>query len=416
MRQASRWWRNQSSTDRFDLATRWALYLMSATAPGYTLSLSQQPTDARALPLVVFQVLVVLHTAACLSLLHTGLRGLADARRPRRWQLVTAGALTAAGLLAGAAALPGALEVPADGIPLGVSLLFLFGGGLTMALTPWLSNLTTAGAVALGALGATALLVALDAPPGETPLTGAAYLGYVGFLAFTYRFSIWMLVIVLELDRSRAVHARLAVAEERLRFSRDLHDVLGGNLALIVVQSELAARLAHRGADGAAEQMYEVRRVAQESLREMREVVSGYREADLDTELAGARSLLRSAGVDVRVIGGATALPHSAQAALGWVVREATTNVIRHSDASRCTISLDELRGPGATRTVVLRIENDGVRGAAEHRVGTGLAGLTERLGELGGELSTESTGGGRFVVTARVPKTGHRATAVAQR
>ena len=84
-----------------------------------------------------------------------------------------------------------------------------------------------------------------------------------------------------ELDRSRTAHARLSVAEERLRFARDLHDVLGRNLSLIAVQSELAAELARRGDQDAAGQMLQVRQVAHESLREMRAVVSGYRTADL---------------------------------------------------------------------------------------------------------------------------------------
>ena len=92
-----------------------------------------------------------------------------------------------------------------------------------------------------------------------------------------------------ELDRSRTAHARLSVAEERLRFARDLHDVLGRNLSLIAVQSELAAELARRGDQDAAGQMLQVRQVAHESLREMRAVVSGYRTADLGTELAGAQ-------------------------------------------------------------------------------------------------------------------------------
>ena len=87
--------------------------------------------------------------------------------------------------------------------------------------------------------------------------------------------------------------------------------------------------------------MLEVRQVAQDSLREVRDVVGGYRTADLDAELAGARSVLRSAGVECRVIGDGAHLPEPVQAALGWVVREATTNVIRHSDARTCTIGLD---------------------------------------------------------------------------
>jgi two-component system sensor histidine kinase DesK len=198
----------------------------------------------------------------------------------------------------------------------------------------------------------------------------------------------------------------LGQAEARLRFSRDLHDVLGRNLSLVAVQSELAAELARRGQDGAAEQMLQVRQVAQESLREMRQVVDGYRTADLDSELAGARSVLRSAGVSVRVIGDGATLPGTVQAALGWVVREATTNVIRHSEATTCTISLDIVDGSPGGRTVVLRMENDGIRthGSLPTTAGTGLLGLGERLAGLGGSVSSQVRTGGWFVVEARLP------------
>ncbi|MDD9205445.1 histidine kinase, partial [Georgenia sp. 10Sc9-8] len=122
--------------------------------------------------------------------------------------------------------------------------------------------------------------------------------------------------VVWEQERMRTVHARLAVAEERLRFSRDLHDVVGRTFSAIAVKSELAAELARRGQDGAVDQMLEVRGLAQDSLREVRGVVAGYRAVDLAAELDGARSVLRSAGVRTRVVGDGTALPDPVQQAL----------------------------------------------------------------------------------------------------
>lgn len=110
-----------------------------------------------------------------------------------------------------------------------------------------------------------------------------------GFLAFTSVFSVWLLDAVYRLDEARDTRARLAVAEERLRFGRDLHDVMGRNLAVIALKSELAVQLARRGRPDAVEQMIEVQRIAQESQREVRAVVRGYREADLGVELAGAQ-------------------------------------------------------------------------------------------------------------------------------
>ena len=210
-----------------------------------------------------------------------------------------------------------------------------------------------------------------------------------------------------ELDRSRTAHARLSVAEERLRFARDLHDVLGRNLSLIAVQSELAAELARRGDQDAAGQMLQVRQVAHESLREMRAVVSGYRTADLGTELAGAQDVLRSAGVSCRVIGDAAGLPADVQAALGWVVREGTTNIIRHSDATACTIELHLLDSPGAPRAVTLRMDNDRVHTLDAGSGGSGLAGLGERLAGLGGSITTGHPRNGHFRLEASLPACG---------
>lgn len=106
----------------------------------------------------------------------------------------------------------------------------------------------------------------------------------------TSAFSVWLLNAVYELDEARETRARLAVAEERLRFGRDLHDVMGRNLAVVALKSELAVQLARRGRPEALEQMVEVQRIARETQREVREVVRGYREADLRTELAARRA------------------------------------------------------------------------------------------------------------------------------
>ncbi|MBZ6478196.1 sensor histidine kinase [Streptomyces griseocarneus] len=226
-----------------------------------------------------------------------------------------------------------------------------------------------------------------------------------GWVMLMARVSGWMLSIIWELDAARAVQARLAVAEERLRFSRDMHDILGRNLAAIALKSELAEQLSRRGSDAATAQMAEVQRIAQESQRELREVVRGYREADLHTELVGARGILAAAGIECRMEDTAVEeLPAQVQSALAWVVREATTNVLRHSDASRCAVRLRTVNG-----VAVLRIENDGVRdapaGAGDGAGGgSGLAGLRERLTALGGTLTTEHGAHRTFHLTARIP------------
>ncbi|WP_277211094.1 sensor histidine kinase [Isoptericola croceus] len=223
------------------------------------------------------------------------------------------------------------------------------------------------------------------------------------FWAGTVRISMWIVEVVRELEAAREVAGRLAVAEERLRISRDLHDVVGRALSAVAVKSDLSAALARRGDPRAADEMDDVRTLAQESLREVRGVVAGYRSTDLATELAGARSVLRAAGIAVRVVGEVPPLATSQQEALAWVVREAVTNVVRHSRAAECRLDLDD----DGTATV-LRITNDGVvagrdEGDPGGPGGTGLAGLRERLVAVGGTLDAAADGD-RFTVVARVP------------
>lgn len=217
--------------------------------------------------------------------------------------------------------------------------------------------------------------------------------GLVG--VFTPRCSAWYLAVMRELDKARTAQSRLAVTEERLRFSRDLHDVMGRNLSVIALKSELAVQLARRGADSAVDQMEEVQRLARESQTEVRAVVRGYREAGLHTELAGARGVLRAAGVDCRVEEDTSEMPSEAQSALGWVVREGATNVLRHAEATRCTVRVSSVGLDGGGTAAVLVMENDGVNDARPTRPaqsGSGLTGLRERLAALGGTLTAERT------------------------
>ncbi|WP_234334552.1 sensor histidine kinase [Streptomyces sp. NRRL B-1347] len=219
-----------------------------------------------------------------------------------------------------------------------------------------------------------------------------------GVALLSTRCGAWTLSVMWEADRAREVEARLAVAEERLRFGRDLHDVMGRNLAVIALKSELAAQLARRGRPEAVDQMVEVQRIAQQSQREIREVVRGYREVELGVELAGAQGVLEAAGITCRVTGEPAGLPAAVQSALGWVVREGTTNVLRHGDAQHCAITVSVTEG----RTT-LTIENDGVPEARAATGGTGLAGLRERLAAVDGTLE-HAADGGLFRLTARVP------------
>ncbi|MEU9990692.1 histidine kinase [Streptomyces sp. NPDC048045] len=219
------------------------------------------------------------------------------------------------------------------------------------------------------------------------------------FALLAGRCGAWTLAVLWEAERGREVEARLAVAEERLRFGRDLHDVVGRNLSVISLKSELAVQLVRRGRPEAVEQMIEVQRIAQESQREVRDVVRGYREADLVVELAGAQGVLTAAGIDCEVRAEAAELPAEVQSALGWVVREAATNVLRHGDAGRCAVGL-RIR----EERVVLTVENDGVAAAPDGGGGSGLPGLRERLSAVDGTLEAGLVGKDRFRLVAEVP------------
>ncbi|MFF0450051.1 sensor histidine kinase [Streptomyces sp. NPDC004609] len=256
--------------------------------------------------------------------------------------------------------------------------------------------------VQAGVLTVVCGLVALIVGSPEEVLATFVVVGFVtGWMAFTSRASMWVLGVMWQLRQARDVEARLAVAEERLRFGRDLHDVLGRNLAVIALKSELAVQLARRGRPEAVDQMSEVQRIAQDSQREVRDVVRGYREADLRVELEGARAVLDAAGITCTVVQDDVELPGEVQSALGWVVREATTNVLRHGDARRCTISMGTVDD-----SVVLVVENDRAGEGSFLSVGggSGLAGLRERLSAVDGTLNSGPVRGGRFRVTARVP------------
>ncbi len=207
--------------------------------------------------------------------------------------------------------------------------------------------------------------------------------------------------LIRELRDTREELARAAVAEERLRFSRDLHDLLGHTLSLVVVKSEAVRRLAERGEAGpAAREAADIEAVGRQALVEVREAVTGYRGRGLTTELDNARSALADTGIEVTVRQSGTPMPPEADALLGWAVRESVTNVIRHSDANRCEIDVRRCREGQA----ILEIRDDGVGPNGETSGGSGLRGLAERTYSVGGTLVSGPRPGGGYRLTVTLP------------
>jgi two-component system sensor histidine kinase DesK len=210
-----------------------------------------------------------------------------------------------------------------------------------------------------------------------------------------------------ELRVARAEVARLAVADERRRFARDVHDLLGHSLSVIALKSQVASRLLERDPGRAAREIAEIEDVARRALSDVRETVTGYRRPTIPAELAAARAALESAGVHVDVRTTRMALDAEDEAVLAWALREGATNVVRHAGARRVRVRL-EADGRGAR----LEIADDG-RGMAAggsdaagngHGAGNGLRGLAERVAARDGRLESGPTRDGGFRLAVSLP------------
>jgi two-component system, NarL family, sensor histidine kinase DesK len=210
-----------------------------------------------------------------------------------------------------------------------------------------------------------------------------------------------------ELREARAELAELAVAEERLRFARDMHDLLGHDLSLIALKAELAGRLLPARTDDAAAEVADIRSLSRSALKQVREAVDGYRQPTLPAELAGARVALEAAGIELRVDGAGEALDPEVEPVLAWAVREGATNVLRHSGASRAHIRIT-----ARAASTELEVLDDG-RGTngGPRADGHGLTGLIERAHAVGGTAEAAPGPGGGFRLRVSVPA---RAPAIA--
>jgi two-component system sensor histidine kinase DesK len=204
-----------------------------------------------------------------------------------------------------------------------------------------------------------------------------------------------------ELVEARAEVARLAVADERERFARDLHDLLGHSLSVIALKAQLAQKRLPGDPETAAADLADIEAVTRDALREVREAVSGYHRPALDAELEGARTALDAAGIEATIDRPRVALPADVEAVLAWTVREAATNVIRHSGARHSAIRVVPALGEAAVEVV-----DDGRgSGPGENGSGHGLAGLEARVRAAGGRLEAgPREDGPGFRVRAVVP------------
>jgi two-component system sensor histidine kinase DesK len=251
----------------------------------------------------------------------------------------------------------------------------------------------------LGVVGAT-ILAGVQTGILTSELSTAA-----GLTLTTFAIGLLMLMfrrarmLVRQLQEARGEVARLAATEERLRIARDMHDLLGHSLSLIVLKSELAGRLTERDPAKVAQEVKDIESVARQALADVRETVSGYRRRPLTDELDSARSVMAAAGVNATVRTSGTPLPDQLDGLFGWAVREAATNVVRHARATRCEITVKSDRKGAA-----LEVRDDGA-GATNFVPGNGLIGLTERIEDAGGTVDAGPLPGGGFRLAVRLPR-----------
>lgn len=360
---------------------------LAAAAPcGYLLLSDERPGEVKAALAALVGLLVVIRSVWFLrSFDRPGRAGPQWSARIALLCLAVATALTGSG---GEYAMLWALL---PGSVLSASLIL---GPPSGALpTVWL----TAGAMC--ALFAGAFLgpagLSVDRALGEAALGGLVMVSVM--LLEQAQIRNWSLVS--RLHSSRTLAAELAVAQERLRFASDLHDIQGHHLEAIAIKSELIARLAGRDARRAAVEAQEVASIARSALADTREVVSGYRSISFSRELNNAIAVLRAADITTRWEGDLQRVPPEARSLFGRMLREGTTNILRHSRAQHCIVVLCV-----EPDTVTLTVRNDGVVDPPDAAdPGTGIKGLEERFARHRGTVQARCADGW-FELMGRVP------------
>lgn len=271
-----------------------------------------------------------------------------------------------------------------------------FAGGVLLALEPIV-------AVPVCALvaGSAGVLFARGARPAVSVLDGLTGGLFVAVTALAVFGLAWFARLAAERDEARRELTRRVVAEERLRFSRDTHDLLGLSLSAITLKGELTCRLMESHPEQALAELTEILVMSRKALSDVRSVAAGYRELSLDEEICAAAAMLRAAGIEVVVERGPAELSGPLATTLATVLRESVTNVVRHSRARRC-----ELLVRAGNGVATLMVVNDGVilDEEPDPAQGAGLCNLAYRVGLLGGELAAGVQVDGTYRLRARVP------------
>ena len=302
--------------------------------------------------------------------------------------------------LAGAAWL---LAVPAPFAGWGWAFLLALAGGVLSCLVNgwWKAAVVLATYAVIGGGGLTGILTSPTvAPAGADDTADLIVLGTLALFTLMPLSAVWALQVVLRLENARQTAAELAVAKERLRFATDLHDIQGHNLQVIALKSELAERLLFVRPEQAAREIADIRVIAQAALDDTRAVVNDYRTVTVAVEVRNAAAVLRSAGIRCEAHIETPGMPTAIGAVFAVAIREAATNVLRHSRATDATIEL-VLADTGEYR---LTVSNNAA--GAVRRDGTGLAGLAHRVAAQHGTVETTRTDD-TFTLVVRVPTTG---------
>lgn len=259
---------------------------------------------------------------------------------------------------------------------------------------------------AMRGIAAIAIIVVIGAWIGRVELWSAAW---------PFVFTIMVGAINVHFSQVGRSNARLRLAQEEIehlaklaereRIARDLHDLLGHTLSVIILKSELASKLAERDVERARNEIRDVERISRDALTQVRAAVRGYREGGLAAEVSDAAEALKAAGVELTSDIAQAPLPPSHEAVLSMAMREAVTNVVRHADARHCRIRL-ETNG----NECVLVVTDDG-RGGGEP-FGSGLTGMRERVEALGGTLRRDGTRGTTLTITLPMQSTSLRESA----